>query len=110
MGKIKYDVTVKLDAYSKNKIRDIQNVTYNAYKISVFLGTADIMKIFTKKPLKTIKRVYKHDWDKVIEIAQTMSLISRKKVRNIAFITAMHYDRGSTLYEFWDGIAYAFDK
>lgn len=103
-------LTVKLDPYSKLQIRKIQSVTHNAYKVAVLLSTVDIMKIFTKNPLKTIKRVSKHDWDKVVEIASTMSSFSKKRVRDIAFTTSMHYDRGSELYDFWYGIAYAFDK
>ena len=108
-------LTIKLDAYSKQQIQKIQGITHQAGLVAFFVSTIDIMSLIKKKPLKTVKRIYKNDWNDFITRIRGMNSLARQRVVGIALTSRMHYqglsgDNNRKLLKFWEGVSYAFDN
>jgi len=108
-------LTIKLDGYSKKAIRDIQTVFYGAGIVAAFSSTADLMTLISRKPTKTIKRIYKNDWDDFITRIRGMKKAARDRAIRIAFQAQNRYqgmsgENNQNLYFFWKGVLNAFTK
>jgi len=108
-------LTIKLDAYSKRAISRIQSVTQGAGIVAFFSSSIDIMTLISKKPTKTIKRIYKNDWNDFITRISGMKKAARDKAIVIAFQAQNRYqgmdgENNQNLYFFWRGVLNAFTK
>jgi len=108
-------LTIQLDAYSKKQIKVIQGISSGAGVVAFLSSGVDIMALISKKPTKTIKRIYKNDWNDFIARISGMNDASKKSIIRVALNASSHYrslpgDNNWKLFRFWDGVAYAFDK
>lgn len=108
-------LTIKLDAYSKRAISRIQSATRGAGIVAFFSSGIDIMTLISKKPTKTIKRIYKHDWNDFITRISGMKRAARDKAIVIAYQAQNRYqgmsgENNQNLYFFWKGVLNAFTK
>jgi len=108
-------LTIQLDAYSKQQIQRIQGISSGAGVVAFLASGIDIMTLISKKPLKTVKRIYKNDWNDFIARIAGMNEASKKSIVRVALTASSHYrslpgDNNWKLFRFWDGVAYAFDK
>jgi len=96
-------------------IQKIQSISSSAKMVAGLLSTIDIMTLVSRKPIKTVKRIYKNDWEQFIAVIEAMNTLSTRKIHFIAWTAANRYrslsgDNNWKLYRFWDGVARAFDK
>jgi len=78
-------LTVQLDAYSKRAIKQIQDASQGAGIVAFLSSGVDIMTLISKKPTKTIKRIYKNDWNDFITRIRGMNDLARKKIIRVAY-------------------------
>jgi hypothetical protein len=108
-------LTIKLDAYSKRAISRIQSATQGAGIVAFLSSGIDIMTLISKKPTKTIKRIYKNDWNDFITRIRGMKEFARNKAILVAYQAQNHYqgmsgENNQNLYFFWKGVLNAFTK
>jgi len=73
------------------------------------------MALISRKPTKTIKRIYKKDWDDFITRIRGMNKAARDRAVIIAFQAQNRYigmsgENNQNLYFFWKGVLNAFTK
>lgn len=73
------------------------------------------MTLISKKPTKTIKRIYKNDWNDFITRISGMKKAARDKAIVIAYQAQNRYqgmsgENNQNLYFFWKGVLNAFTK
>jgi len=108
-------LTIKLDDYSKRAIRRIQSATHGAGIVAFLSSGIDIMTLISKKPTKTIKRIYKNDWNDFITRISGMKRAARDKAILVAYQAKNRYqvmsgENNQNLYFFWKGVLDAFTK
>jgi len=108
-------ITIKLDAYTKTNIKNIQTIATGAGIVATLSSIADIMTLIKQKPTKTIKKIYKKDWNDFILRIKGMNSVARKRIIQIAFMAERRYmgmpgANNEKLYFFWKGVLDAFSK
>jgi len=111
----KPSITIELDKYTKTNIRNIQTIATGAGVVATLASIADIMTLIKKKPIKTVKKIYKKDWDDFILRIKGMNAAARKRIIQIAFQAQNKYqgmsgENNKNLYFFWKGVLDAFTK